>query len=57
MAVALASPFKAHFVTLAKYHRWAYQRLFASVDRLSDEQTRADHGTDAGVRGGVEDVR
>lgn len=33
-----------HFRLLANYHLWAYERLYASIDKLSEEQYRKDVG-------------
>lgn len=35
---------KAHSLTMARYHGWAYDRLLASLDAVSDADWRADHG-------------
>ncbi|MGC4405497.1 DinB family protein [Methyloversatilis sp. MC4-4] len=35
---------KAHSLTMARYHGWAFDRLFASLEAVSDADWRADHG-------------
>ena len=35
---------KAHSLTMARYHGWAYDRLLASLDAVSDADWRADLG-------------
>lgn len=34
-----------HFRLLANYHLWAYERLYASIDQLTEEQ----YGKDVGL--------
>ena len=35
---------KAYFLELAGYHRWAYERLYEQVDRLTEGAQREDRG-------------
>jgi uncharacterized damage-inducible protein DinB len=35
---------KAHSLTMARYHAWAQERLFASLDAVCDADWHADHG-------------
>ena len=40
--MAALSPWPAHFLTLARYHAWATQRLLDAVAALDDEAYRRD---------------
>lgn len=36
--------FLRHFKLLASYHLWAYERLYATIEKLSEDQYRKDVG-------------